>query len=226
MGASVQKMKGCQNKKAIDLSAFYKDKILKPFQAIYYVYLNSGVLEILDKMKQDDMTVFDTVEMEQLLGKSNINKLKKIQYSEKFCKSVLEANNIYNLNLHIQQRKTEDTTTKNLKIEINVDSLLASFMSGIVINMLNDLEFFAMHFTHNSADESVVFQSLHQTYIQIVKNLYYNISKTNIAYEGKYYTNIIELYEIWYERSEGQKKQARNSPRHNTSKGTTINKNN
>lgn len=221
--AELAKIEVEQVQKAIDLSSFYKDKILKPYQAIYYVYLNSGVLDILNLIKQEDMIAFDTVELDLILGETNINALKTIQEKPAFYKSVLEANGIYNLNLYMLQKNVmTDTETENPDIEINLNSLLISFMSGIVTNMLNDLEFFAMHFTHNTADESVVFQSLHQTYIQIIKNLYYNISRYNKPSEGKYYTNIIELYEIWYKRSEEQKKTARNSPRHRTSKGTII----
>lgn len=221
--AELSKIEIEQVQKAIDLSSFYKDKILKPYQAIYYVYLNSGVLDILNLIKQEDMIAFDTVELDILLGEKKINALKTMQEKPAFHKSVLEANSIYNLNLCILQRNAmTDAKTENTDIEINLNALLISFMSGIVTNMLNDLEFFAMHFTHNSADESVVFQSLHQTYIHIVKTLYYNMSKCNKPSEGKYYTNIIELYEIWYKRSEEQKNKSRNSLRHKTSKGTII----
>ncbi len=67
-------------------------------------------------------------------------------------------------------------------------------------NLLNKLEQLAMYFNNNLADEEVIYQSLHQTYLSIVKSLYYEISKRNQTNNtDKYYTNIIALYHKWSE---------------------------
>lgn len=73
-------------------------------------------------------------------------------------------------------------------------------MSKIVNDLLNDMEYFSMHFTHGVADESVVYQSLHQTYVECVQLLYYNIAINNKTDGTQYYTNVVELYRIWYEK--------------------------
>ena len=75
------------------------------------------------------------------------------------------------------------------------------FMSQIVNKLLNNMEYFAMSFTHKVADESVVFQSLHQTYLEAVQLLYYDISKNNRADGRQFYTNVVDLYKIWYNKS-------------------------
>ena len=221
--AELSKIEMEQVQRAIDLSEFYKEKILNPYLAVYYVYQKSGILEILQTKEISKMKNFDKFELELLLSKEQIEKIKKIQYDENFVKAVIEANDVYGLNLHIKQRTIEIDAQKNV-VQIEIQSLLTSFLSGFVSNILNDLEFFAMHFTHETADETVVFQSLHQTYITIVSQLYFSIAKMNIPTEGKYYTNIIELFAKWYERSEEQKRNTLQNVRHETSKGTTIKK--
>ena len=221
--AELSKIEMEQVQRAIDLSEFYKEKILNPYLAVYYVYQKSGILEILQTIEISKMKNFDKFELELLLSKEQIEKIKKIQYDENFVKAVIEANDVYGLNLHIKQRTIEIDAQKNV-VQIEIQSLLTSFLSGFVSNILNDLEFFAMHFTHETADETVVFQSLHQTYITIVSQLYFSIAKKNIPTEGKYYTNIIELFAKWYERSEEQKRNTLQNVRNETSKGTTIKK--
>ena len=193
---------------------------------VRYVYEKSGILEILRGIKKEDMKAFDSFEMTALLSEKRIAELKALQYQEEFVKAVLEANIIYGLDLHILQRNISvlKDGQEDVVLQIEMTSLMHSFLSGVVTNMLNDLEFFAMHFTHKTADETVVFQSLHQTYIEIVGDLYYNIARCNQPTEGKYYTNVIELYEKWFERSEKQKQDTLQNVRHKTSKGTTIEK--
>ena len=169
--AELSKIEMEQVQRAIDLSEFYKEKILNPYLAVYYVYQKSGILEILQTIEISKMKNFDKFELELLLSKEQIEKIKKIQYDENFVKAVIEANDVYGLNLHIKQRTIEIDAQKNV-VQIEIQSLLTSFLSGFVSNILNDLEFFAMHFTHETADETVVFQSLHHPYVKpTTKNL-------------------------------------------------------
>lgn len=227
--AELSKIEVDQVQRAIELSEFYKDKILKFYNAIYYVYDSIGLISIIDEKNQDDMKIFDTTELKRIIGEPVIKQLKELQTSEEFVKAVLEANDIFNLKLRIlhkaRQSINESGRLKTIQIEVNPQSVMHSFMSSIVINMLNDMEYFAMHFTHKTADETVVFQSLHQTYLKIIKHLYYNIAKSNEPCEGKYYTNVIELYNIWYKRSKEIQEQMIDNTKQITRKGTIINKN-
>lgn len=54
-----------------------------------------------------------------------------------------------------------------------------------------------MHFKHKTADESVIYQSLHQTYLRSIPYLYYYIANANSDPSEKLYTNVIWLYEEW-----------------------------
>lgn len=44
-----------------------------------------------------------------------------------------------------------------------------AFMIDEVSGVLNNIEYFAMNFAHGVADDSVVYRSLHQSYIDIDK---------------------------------------------------------
>lgn len=56
-----------------------------------------------------------------------------------------------------------------------------------------------MGFTHNIANEAVVYTSLSQTYLSMVQMLYYNIAKNNHDAE-RYFTNVIKLFNVWKKR--------------------------
>lgn len=81
-----------------------------------------------------------------------------------------------------------------------------------------------MCFSHKTADESVVYQSLHQTYLRLVHDLYYNIAVLNVMDGSKFYTNIIELYKKWDERDREEKNNKINAARRFVSKGSVVEK--
>lgn len=182
-----------QIQKAIDLSEYYKDNILKYHVAIDYLYDNTGITDILKKINPKDMKNFDLKELNQLLCQNDIEQLKKIQKSEDFLRTVLEINQIYNLGFHIP---LESITDEKLKDEF-ISRTIVAFAAKLITNVLNNMEYFALHFSHYTADNSVVYQSLHQTYLQLVQLMYYRIAKSNDSSTNKYYTNVIWLYNEW-----------------------------
>ena len=100
--------------------------------------------------------------------------------------------------------------------------ILSTFFGSLVFRVLNNMEYFALHFTHNVADQSVVYKSLHQTYIDLVQMLYYNIAVKNPLSPSKYYTNVIELYEIWHDRSIEDEDLFADGVRTLSNKGTVV----
>lgn len=67
-----------------------------------------------------------------------------------------------------------------------------------LMNLLNRLEKECMYFSNGLADEEVVYQSLHQVFLKVIKSLYITISSYNRdSGADKYYSNIIELYNRW-----------------------------
>lgn len=180
--------------KAIDLSEYYKDNILSNFSVIKYVYANAGIDDILKKIDYEKIECFDEKELKWLLSDEDISQLKKIETTKEFAKVIIDANEIFGLNLRIPIIHDADgSPTEN----INNELLFKQFINGVVQKMLNNMEFFAMYFTHNTAKENVVYQSLHKTYVAIVKELYYNIAIRNIQGETYLYTNVTKLYKMW-----------------------------
>ena len=64
--------------------------------------------------------------------------------------------------------------------------------------LLNQLEWFSMHFMSDIAEEKTVYQSLHQIYLKTIKLYYPHIAYLNRkGIKDKYYCNIIGLYVKW-----------------------------
>lgn len=187
--------------KAIDLAQFFKDNILDKYPPIEYIMEQSGSNKILKKISRANMQSFDCQEMRRYISEEDSNLLRQIQESNDFLKSLIDANGIFNmhfeLNTIINNVKDVGQNKKELTFSIAKTPVINTFMRDYINQTLNNLEFFAMHFTHNTADSSVVYQSLHQVYIDAVEQLYYFIALLNTDPVEKYYTNTIGLYLRW-----------------------------
>nr|MDE6764427.1 DUF4760 domain-containing protein [Oscillospiraceae bacterium] len=125
----------------------------------------------------------------------------------------------YNFN----EKLEENNGMTNTKYAVNYSKVMNAFMSNFISETLNNLEYFAMYFTHNIADESVIYQSTHQTYIEITELLYYHICQLNTPNSSKYYTNLIELYNIWKSKQIELLNKNIQEQRRNVEKGTYAN---
>lgn len=93
---------------------------------------------------------------------------------------------------------------KEVTISVDKQSIVVGFISNLINATLNNMEYFALHFRHNTADESVVYQSLHKSYLEIVLYMYYYIANVNKDSSCKLYTNVIWLFERWKEKRDSQ----------------------
>lgn len=207
--------------KAIDLSEYYKDNILSYIAPIKYIFLNSGINEILSKIDTSKIKYFDNKELRLFLNDDDIEELKIIQNSEKFFNVVIKANSIYNLGLSKDLIKYYQKSN-NRPLSATDSEILSTILGKLITKVLNNMEFFSLHFTHEVADSSVVYKSLHQTYIIIVKMLYYHIAIKNPLSPSKYFTNIIELYELWNNKSIEDEEVYANGVRNLSNKGTVV----
>lgn len=212
--------------KAVDLSEYYKDNILRYIAPINYIITNSGIDKILNKIDKTRIKHFDKRELEDFLSSEDIDKLKSIQHEEIFFNVVIKANSIYNLGL--SERVIESYEQRSKENESNDESseiyseILSRFLGRLITRTLNNMEYFSLHFTHNVADETVVYKSLHQTYIEAIQLLYYNIAVLNPLSPSKYYTNTIELYNSWNDRSLKDEEMYTNGIRNLENKGTVV----
>ena len=181
--------------KAVELSGYYKDNILAKYPPMRYVFDKCGAGDIIRSIDPDKMRCFDKEEGISLLSDKDRDRLKDITSDPLFFEGLIEANAVFKLGL-------EPTFFREGKkdgdgIKVSLDSMVHEFMSDYVTDTLNNLEYFSMFFTHNIADESVVYQSLHSSYIEIVEYLYYQIAKLNDKPYDRLYTNVVELYKKW-----------------------------
>lgn len=211
--------------RAIELTAFYKDNILRYYPAIRYVFDRCGLLEIITSISPSQMVSFDTEEMSRLLTRSQLEKIKKTQTRKEFVQAVIEADEMYQLGLDPNKQvhiTTENDGKKKVETSVNAARIVTGFISYVRDDTLNNLEYFAMAFTHNTADESVIYQSIHQSYCEVVETMYYFIAKFNTSTTDKYYTNVISLYKTWKEKSLEQEKQRKEVENGSIRKGTVV----
>lgn len=207
--------------KAIKLSEYYKDNVLRYYSAISFIFDQSGASKLIATGDRNKMKDFNQNEKKRVFTAEVLEQIKEINTSASFCKSILMADKIYSLNLNFDALGCEgeiDVETSPQK-----ELMLGSFAADVVAKTLNNLEYFAFCFTHKVADESVVYQSLAPTYIKLVELLYISIAGLNDTKSAStYYTNVTELYLTWRERQKEQEELIENSDVNLVSKGTVL----
>ena len=191
--------------KAIDLLESFKVNIIEKMNPIVLAFNSSCLSEIADKIPAEKMIRFDMQELRKCLSEENINKITKIGETQEFidvlikiCLSIDEWNN------YINEAEVEENGKPIRKITVNKELILNKYQQQLQ-NILNDMEYFSMNFIYGTADEKVVYQSLHNAFIYVVEMLYVNICMNNEGpAEQKLYTNLISLYKMWKERSQEQ----------------------
>ena len=209
--------------KAIDLSEYYKDNILHKIFIIDSVYKDMKITDILSKIKISDMKEFDRHELNDLLKPEAINNISMIMQNSNFIPTLIKNSQIYGFAEN--GYKVVDVVNSEGVVEKRVEcdeTILIREYSNILCNALNNAEYFAMNFTHNTADETVVYQSLHKTYLRFMRTVYYDIAINNEKGEEKLYTNAIKLFNLWKDREEETKKEAIEYSRENVHYGTTV----
>lgn len=111
------------------------------------------------------------------------------------------------LNIYSKYHWNEDEIRSNYTesdIELIIDEMdfykykLKRCYKRTQMNLLNKLEYLSMTFNCKIADDRLVYQSLHQEFLYIVR-LYYGYIVCLNSKDGKdkYFTNIIKLYNSW-----------------------------
>lgn len=190
---------------ACKLAAHYADVILEKDAFISSVYRTMGLDEYIHKtINMNDMAEFDREELEAILKKQGIELdafMKKLYTIDPFV--ILQ-------NSMLRERSAADRcTTYSEYIVVNEqtgerriknETYLVSDFYQEIIDLLNQLEWFGMNFQYGLADEELLYQSLHQTFLSTVWRLYPWISSNNVNNEDKTYTNVIWLFDIWRKR--------------------------
>ncbi len=214
--------------KAIELSNYYKDNILNRYSILKSVFDDYGITKMLEsKRKNCEIKEFDVLELKELYTEEEIEKFSKLSTDKKFMESIIKIVSMYNLDIKGYNKciKNINEGTKSVvEISANPNEVYSDFYKTYIMQTLNNAEYFAMAFTHKTADESVIYQSIYPTYLEMCFIMYYYIARYSDPKVSKLYTNLAALYCTWREREQEQKKdinkQTRNAGNHT---GTVIN---
>ncbi|MCP1224780.1 hypothetical protein NK213_10170 [Sebaldella sp. S0638] len=187
-----------RKEKAVEMAVVFQ-KMLKEVSYIVGILEKTKIKEMYhDRIKFNELKEFDYEELISKFGKNAIREIKGADILETV--SINDAANLY-----IRYNYADENFLKLC------DSQETEKISLFIMNdfferksrVLNKLEWFSMNFTSGLADESVVYQSLHQVYLSFVKLFHFEISiKNKEGPKDKYYCNIIDLYREWAEHYE------------------------
>ena len=177
--------------KAIELSELFAQKILIWTNYITSIYTVINIKEINTHLQQ-------TVDKGEALhfDINEYNGFYKTNYDE--IKANIQALDTQ-VFINARGRLLMAGLCNDYDLGVDKTYLFKEFLS-IQSILANTLEYFAMYFNSEIANENAVYQSLHQTFISSVIILYPSICSVNSKSSEKYYTNIIDLFNKWVER--------------------------
>lgn len=200
--------KRAKKEAACKLAQYYAENIIKKFSFVSSVFRICKTLEYINKtIELDHLRDFDNEELERILRDKNIETKEFIEHATNFDPLVILNCRIAQIDLLSDRskiysefvEKDEQDDTLVLK---NKSFLINDFDQDIT-DLLNSLEWFSMNCNYRIADEELLYQSLHQTFLSTVWMLYAFIAYNNRSNENKLYTNIIELFNLWRDRLNG-----------------------
>lgn len=190
---------------ACELARYYAGEIIEKNSLIANVF-NYSKLDnyIKETICLNDIKRFDRDELEELLKAKGIG-------LDEFLKKIYSVDPIVIFNVRIVRCCSAQERDLTVNDYIDIDettgekklrnaSLLCSDFFQEISDLLNQLEWFAMNCHYGLADEELLYQSLHQTFLSTVWVLYPFISNGNIGNEDKLYTNVIWLFDKWHAR--------------------------
>lgn len=185
--------------KAHEVAADYAKHFIPRFRIIGYILEEIGMREYTRRFV--NINRFDNSELNKCLQDWGISNQTFYELMEKIDRSIIErsvakagCNIIDYWGYTIIDGQAEEQRGKLYKIGFE----------KMVINFLNELESMAILFRYNIADEKIIYQSMHQSFLGHISNWYYFISNDNYTDDSRYYDNLIWLYHKWDSRKSKQ----------------------
>lgn len=154
---------------------------------------------LIEKMGIISDVLLPNKEMEQMISKivqsKELNQFTIIEIS-----NILEDENCFKkCNDIIHAKETQEKYDKILSERYNDEEKkkFDSYFPLLVENTLNHLEAICINISSHAAGSQFIYNSLHQSFLNAVEVLSIKISSNNSNNVDKYYTNIIEVYNMW-----------------------------
>lgn len=191
---------------ACDLAQYYANNIIEKYSFIGDVYSSNGFTELVKKVFPiSKIKTFTRQEMVEFMAISEVD-------AESFLEKAMSVPDESILKHQLRYARSAEVRTQYVQeysLQKNADgdgnvlnktNLLQEDFHAAESTLLNDLEWFSMQCRYGIADEKLLYQSLHQTFLAEVQLLYIHISFLNENSEDKFYTNTIWLFELWRNR--------------------------
>lgn len=190
---------------ACELAKFYAQDVIEKFLFVSHVLQTSGLSDEIEKaISYKSLDKFDRKEIEPLLNEKgyeyekflnrmcHIDPETIIRAKMKVATSISE---IAELQEQIEQLSSKTPAQiKEISLSLNSQFTVQSTM------LLNSLEYFAIRCNYKLADEKILFQSLHKTFLSYMVMFSPFICFSNGKSDCKLYVNAIDLFRLWRDR--------------------------
>jgi len=196
-----------KTEKAHEMAKVYEELMKDTSLLSSIISAHREIWAIANNISYEEMKDFNTEERDRKFDSdANRSCLEKFFVSkESLCIQTLQIE-LATFGRRIEFYLPEDN--ENLAKFISYERACMVF-EEMMICTLNKLEWFSMAFTTGLADETVVYQSLHQSFLNVVKLLYFKIASCNENIYDKYYVNTIGLFHIWSSRQQEAQEEVR-----------------
>lgn len=182
-----------------ELTEWYAKYAIPKFRYLNCILNEIGYMEVVQKFsKYED---FDSKELLENLNKAS-SSIEEIQ--NLFSKITADV-----LDKAYSQSGASDYIAKcnaNLKnICVIGSGIDYKMFKKFVIDLLNEIELWALQLNYCIYDEKMIYPILHQTYLRNLKHLYFFISIENLQDYDQFYIYTIWLYNLWNKRVDSEK---------------------
>jgi len=181
--------------RAQNIAKLYAEEIIPTMRFINEIMERIGATKYIKFFC--DFKKFDGKESDILLDKAGITKEEFEKLFQKIDKDMIRKVALFSR-----------VAQKELLLYNEIDDFdcsdYARVFNCFVIDFLNKLEAFAILLKYNVADEKIIYQALHQTFIKNMPQWYFFIARHNTLDENRYYDNVIWLFDCWSKRQEKQ----------------------
>ena len=196
------------------LARIYADVVLSKYKLVNEVMEKTELLDFIRYLfPMSAISSFSYSEMSELVEKAGRSMDDVIAKMRTFDPLIILDAKLIQAKVPDEVRSLQETFSEydpatHQRVPKNKEILLSQFEASIR-DLMNTLEWFAMYCRYGLADEEIIYQSLHQTYLSMVWLLYFYISSNNKSNADKYFTNVIWLFERWRNRLNEQTDLAR-----------------
>lgn len=201
---------------ACELARYYAHDIIQRYDFVSYTFQHSKKEErIKELFPYDRLKEFDYKEMTNILAEQGLDPMETLRELNRIDPQVIYQGMIRNAH-SVEERHslsdeyikiTEDPSGKPVTEIVHQDMLMFAFTNEVTM-LLNDLEWFSMSCRYGLADEEMLYQSLHLTFLSSVWLLYHYICLNNRENSDKLFTNVIWLFNTWADRLREIEKEA------------------